>query len=93
MAISETTARRMPGVAEQRATRIVFFITGFGSSAWAALVPFAKARADISDGALGLLLLCLGFGSIVTMPLAGALAAKLGCRRVIVARAFKIVGC
>jgi len=72
-------------VAEQRATRIVFFNMGFGSSAWAALVPFAEARAEISDGALGLLLLCLGVGSIVTMPLSGALAAKLGCCRVIVA--------
>jgi len=33
---------------------------------------------------LGLLLLCLGAGSIVAMPLAGALTAKLGCRAVIV---------
>lgn len=82
MAMSDTIPRRPPGVAEQRATRIVFFITGFGNSAWAALVPFAKARADISDAALGLLLLCLGIGSIVTMPISGALAAKFGCRSV-----------
>jgi MFS family permease len=90
-AISETTSRRPPGVAEQHATRIAFFITGFGNSAWAALVPFAKARADISDGALGLLLLCLGIGSMLTMPISGACAARFGCRRVIVAAAV-IVG-
>jgi predicted MFS family arabinose efflux permease len=83
MAISETISRHAPGVAEQRATRVVFFITGFGNSAWAALVPFVKARAEISDGGLGLLLLCLGIGSIVTMPISGAFAAKFGCRRVI----------
>ena len=70
--------------AEQRATRVVFFITGFGNAAWASLVPFAKANAVISDGGLGLLLLCLGAGSIVMMPVAGALSARLGCRRVIV---------
>ena len=70
---------------EQRSTRIVFFIAGFGMAAWAPLVPFAKARAGIDDGALGLLLLCLGVGSIVTMPLAGALAARFGCRRVVIA--------
>ena len=83
MAISETISRHAPGVAEQRATRVVFFITGFGNSAWAALVPFVKARAEISDGGLGLLLLCLGIGSIATMPISGAFAAKFGCRRVI----------
>jgi len=90
MAVSDTIFRHPPGVAEQRATRVVFFITGFGNSAWAALVPFAKARADISDGALGLLLLCLGVGSIVTMPISGACAAKFGCRRVMVAAALVI---
>ncbi len=90
MAISETFSRPAPGAAEQHATRIVFFITGFGNSTWAALVPFAKARADISDGALGLLLLCLGIGSIVTMPLAGAFAAKFGCRRVMIAAALVV---
>ena len=84
MALSGTTSPHAPGVAEQRATRIIFFITGFGSSAWAALVPFAKARADISDGALGLLLLCLGIGSVITMPISGACAARFGCRRVMI---------
>ena len=72
---------------EQRSTRIVFFIAGFGMAAWAPLVPFAKARAGIGDGALGLLLLCLGVGSLVTMSLAGALAARFGCRRVVIASA------
>jgi len=90
MANSDAVLRHPPGVAEQRATRIAFFITGFEYSAWAALVPFAKDRADISDGALGLLLLCLGIGSIVTMPISGALAAKFGCRRVMIVAALVI---
>ncbi len=78
------------GVAEQHATRAVFFITGVGNSVWAALVPFAKARAGVSDGALGLLLLCLGIGSIVTMPVSGALAARFGCRRVMIVAALLV---
>lgn len=69
--------------AQQRSTRIAFFIAGFGMSAWAPLVPFAKERIGINEGVLGLLLLCLGAGSIAAMPLAGALAARLGCRVVI----------
>jgi predicted MFS family arabinose efflux permease len=67
---------------QQLSTRIVFFIAGFGMAAWAPLVPFAKSRMGIDEGTLGLLLLCLGIGSMVTMPLAGALAARLGCRLV-----------
>jgi len=70
---------------EQLSTRIAFFIAGFVMAAWAPLVPFAKARAAIDDGMLGLILLCLGVGSIVTMPIAGALAARFGCRLVITA--------
>ncbi len=68
---------------EQRATRAAFFIAGFGTSAWAPLVPYAKMRLAVDDGTLGLLLLCLGAGSIAAMPLSGALAMRFGCRRVI----------
>jgi hypothetical protein len=80
------------GAAEQRATRIVFFISGLGTAAWAPLVPFAKARAGLDDGMLGLLLLCLGAGSVAMMPVAGALAASRGCRVVDDARARRGVG-
>ncbi|CAN5518630.1 MFS transporter [soil metagenome] len=69
---------------EQISTRVVFFIAGFGMAAWAPLVPYAKARAGIDDGMLGLLLLCLGAGSMVAMPVAGAVAARWGCRVAIV---------
>ncbi|CAJ0990770.1 hypothetical protein NVIRENTERO_00095 [Sodalis praecaptivus] len=66
------------------ATRVVFFIAGFAMSAWAPLVPFAKARLAINDASLGLLLLCLGIGSLLAMPLAAPWAHRLGCKRPIV---------
>jgi predicted MFS family arabinose efflux permease len=66
-----------------RATQAAFFIAGFGTAAWAPLVPYAKTRLGLDAGALGALLLCLGVGSIVTMPIAGALTARFGCRRVL----------
>lgn len=68
---------------QQRSTRVAFFIAGFGIAAWAPLIPYAKARLALDEGLLGLLLLCLGVGSIITMPLAGALATRFGCRLVI----------
>jgi predicted MFS family arabinose efflux permease len=65
----------------------MFFVIGFAAGAWAPLVPFARQRLALDDGGLGLLLVCLGAGSIVAMPLAGALAARIGCRRVLIAAA------
>ena len=80
-----TPAPVVPGRLEQMSTRIAFFIAGFGIAAWAPLVPFAKARANLNEGTLGLLLLCLGVGSIIAMPVAGVLASRYGCRRVLTA--------
>lgn len=74
----------VPGRLEQMSTRVAFFIAGLGIAAWAPLVPYAKARAGLDEGTLGLLLLCLGVGSILAMPMAGILAARFGCRRVAV---------
>lgn len=74
-----------PGRPEQMSTRLAFFIAGFGIAAWAPLVPYAKARAGLDEGTLGLLLLSLGVGSILAMPIAGALASRYGCRRVLTA--------
>ena len=78
-----TPAPVIPGRLEQMSTCIAFFIAGFGIAAWAPLVPYAKARAQLNEGTLGLLLLCLGVGSIIAMPVAGALASRYGCRRVL----------
>lgn len=64
-------------------TRIAFFIAGFAMASWAPLVPLAKARAGLDDGTLGLLLLGLGCGSIIAMPLAGYFTTRWGCQRVI----------
>ena len=84
MASVTTSTRSTPARPEQISTCIVFFIAGFGMAAWAPLVPFAKARIGLNDGSLGLLLLSFGVGSILAMPMAGAFAARVGCRRVIV---------
>jgi MFS family permease len=82
MTALNTPAPVIPGRLEQMSTRIAFFIAGLGIAAWAPLVPYAKARAGLDEGTLGLLLLCLGVGSILAMPMAGLLASRFGCRRV-----------
>lgn len=78
------------GTREQYATRAVFLVAGLAMAAWAPLVPFAKARVGVEAGGFGVLLLCLGLGSITAMPLTGILANRFGCRAVIVAAALVI---
>ncbi|QDG77875.1 MFS transporter [Labrenzia sp. PHM005] len=65
------------------ATRMVFFVPGFIMGAWSPLIPFAKLRTGLDEAGLGLLLLCLGIGSVVFMPLAGGLCTRFGARNVI----------
>ncbi len=64
--------------ATRLATRLAFFVSGFGMACWAPLVPYAKARPGIGEAVLGLLLLCLGVGSMLSMPVAGVLAGRGG---------------
>ncbi|WP_395334759.1 MFS transporter [Novosphingobium sp. BL-8H] len=66
------------------ATRIAFFVAGFGLACWAPLVPLAKARLAVGDGSLGLLLLCLGLGSVLAMQFAGPFISKIGARPIII---------
>ena len=80
---TEMTKKKTPGVPEQRATRALFFAGGFATASWAPLVPYLKARLGIGEDILGMLLLCIGIGSLLTMPLSGAAATRYGCRRVL----------
>ncbi|WP_246184926.1 MFS transporter [Paracoccus aestuariivivens] len=65
------------------ATRLSFVAAGFAMACWAPLVPYAKQAVGVDEAGLGLLLLCLGGGSIMAMPLTGWLAAKVGSKPLI----------
>lgn len=77
------TRKKEIGMCEVHAARAFFFIGGFGTATWAPLVPLLRERLMVGDDVLGMLLLCIGVGSLLTMPLSGALAMRLGCRRVV----------
>lgn len=70
------------------AVRLAFLVAGFGVACWAPLVPFARHRLGVDEGTLGVLLLCLGFGSVTAMVAAGVLSTRFGTRPVIVASGF-----
>lgn len=69
---------------EKIATRIIFFIAGVATATWAVLVPFARFNTGVNEGLLGTLLLCLGFGAMLAMPVTGTLTSRYGCRSVII---------
>jgi predicted MFS family arabinose efflux permease len=71
--------------ATRLATRLAFLVAGFGIACWAPLVPFAKQRLAVDDATLGLLLFCIGIGSVVAMQFTGALSARYGAKPAIVA--------
>lgn len=64
------------------ATACVFFACGIGMSSWAPMVPYAKSRLALDDGTLGLILLALGGGAMVAMPLSGVFINRFGSRAV-----------
>ena len=63
-------------------TRLVFLMIGVGIAVWAPLVPDAKARLGLDDAQLGTLLLGLGIGGLLALPLAGPLVQWRGPRAV-----------
>lgn len=71
----------------RRATRVGFFMAGFGLSVWAPLVPYVRDRIEMSDALFGSLLLCIGIGSLTWMPLSGLLVTRCGIRPVVLSSA------
>ena len=67
--------------AEWRAIVGAFALNGLLFGAWAARVPAFKDRLALDPGTLGLLLLALAGGAILSFPVAGALSERWGASR------------
>ncbi len=64
-----------------RSTQNAFLIVGCLEASWAPLVPYVKQAFNLSEGELGMLLLCSGVGSISVLPLAGWICMRFGARK------------
>lgn len=78
--MTDTTGIAPARAGAATATRLSFFAAGFVMAAWAPLIPFAKQRVGADAADLGLVLLCLGLGSIIAMPVTGYVSAARGAR-------------
>jgi predicted MFS family arabinose efflux permease len=71
------------GFRARLSTRLSFLVAGLVMASWAPQVPYAKARLGLDESAFGLLLLCLGIGSVLAMQVIGAVVARIGSRPVV----------
>jgi fucose permease len=56
----------------------VFILSGFSFASWASRIPQVRDALSLSPRGLGLVLLAAAVGSVVSMPLAGVVIARLG---------------
>ena len=93
--LPDTPATPKPAAsrAEQHSTRLLFLLAGFGAASWASLVPVAKAATGVNEGQLGLVLLCLGIGSLLAMPVSGVVSTRHGCRKVLMVCGVALCAC
>ncbi len=57
-----------------------FFILGAGTGVWAVHIPLVQARLGIDPAILGLALLAMAVGAVLTMPLTGLALSRFGSR-------------
>lgn len=72
-------------------TRLAFFSAGFAMACLAPLFPFIKAQVGANEGQFGLILLCLGLGSIIAMPVTGIISARYGAKPMILLGGFGLI--
>ena len=73
------------------ATGVVFAVSGAVFATWVSRLPAVRDRIDAGNAELGLALLCIGLGSLFTMPFTGKLCARFGSRNIVLATA--LPGC
>jgi MFS family permease len=76
--ISTATADKATAQRAVWAVAAAFFVVGLVLSAWFTEIPEFKARLGLSDGLLGVALLCPAGGALISMQAAGRLARRYG---------------
>ena len=82
-ATTETALRRA-----HAGTALVFFVHGASIATWVPRIPAIKERLGLTEGSLGIALLGIAAGALVTMQLVGPLLARYGSRPVTRVAAF-----
>jgi len=81
---SQTLPFTMPHRINRIAVSAVFFLYGLCFASWASRIPSIQQSIGLSDAQLGLVLIALPVGSMISLPLAGFLTAKAGSRKIVI---------
>jgi MFS family permease len=73
--------------AATRATYIAFIGSGFAMASWATRIPQVRDGLGLTPSRLGLVLLAIASGSIISLVLAGQIVTRFGSRRTVAAMA------
>ena len=79
--------------AHRLSTYIGYIILGLAFGLWAMLVPFVKDRLMVDKAQLGMLLLLIATGAVISMFFTGLTAAKIGCRKTVVISTILVIIC
>lgn len=78
LSINSTTPRQL-----RIGSAIFFFISGFGYATWASRIPTIKQHLHLNDAQLGIVLLALPVGLMLTMPVTNVLLSKYTSRSIL----------
>ena len=67
----------------RNAVMLAFFLNGFTFSSWVSRIPEVRAGLDLNNGQLGLLLLTMAIGSLISLPTTGTLINRWGAATVV----------
>ena len=61
----------------------VFAVNGMGFATWSSRIPAIKSSLGLDPGQLGVLLMCVSAGSLLGLPAAGSITARIGAVRTV----------
>ena len=66
-----------------KAVYAVFILSGFAFASWASRIPSIRDALELSPSSLGLVLLAIAAGSVLSMPLSGLVVHRIGTARTV----------
>ncbi|MDV6375131.1 MFS transporter [Deinococcus arenicola] len=76
--MSLTTVRTINAESARRAVSLIFLVNGAFFATWAVNIPGVRDALHLSETQIGVALLGIGLGALITMPLTGGWAARYG---------------
>ncbi|HSX67007.1 MFS transporter [Nocardioides sp.] len=70
-------------IRSRNAVMVTFALNGFCFASWVARIPETRSGLDLTNGALGSLLLTMAIGSLLTLPTTGSLISRWGAAGVV----------